>query len=622
MRNLKLSTWALLCLSSIILFRNAWMADDAYITLRTVDNFINGYGLRWNISERVQSFTSPLWTLLISLFYFITHEEYFTTILISVVTSLAAIYVISARSTDIAQKSLLILILLSSPAFIFYGVSGLENPIAFLTLALFFNEYFGKGRLKILTLLFSLIFLTRIDLIILTILPLVYTFYKNREEGSWIVSLPGFIPIAIWMIFSVIYYGFFLPNTAYAKLPLGIPQIILNQNGLNYYLHSLDAEPITIFIIILSLCAVFRFRNIKILALVFSILAYLFYIIHIGGDFMSGRFLGAPFVVALCLLIEIGKDKIVNHVAFCLIFAVLALGMLSNHPPLLEGKESCCGKIDENGIATEKQFYFSGTGLLNYRPGIMWPNFHFAEVGRKAKIENQKLLEIACVGMAGYFAGPNVHILDHYGLPDPLISRLPAMISGLRPGHYLREFPVGYTDSVLNAENKIEDPALAKFYDELKIVTQDKLFSKKRFETILKFQFNEFQPLLIEYASKLSRSVQSSQLQVRKNIASPWNAPTNVTISQYGLTIKYPSACSANTIEMSLDHNNNYLVSFLLEDRIVQQEIIYESKIPGSGLQIYELLIQNILFDSIKIYNISSDPLASIGHIITDTKCN
>jgi len=598
------------------------MADAAYITLRTVDNFINGYGLRWNISERVQSFTSPLWTLLISLFYFITHEEYFTTILISVVTSLAAIYVISARSTDIAQKSLLILILLSSPAFIFYGVSGLENPIAFLTLALFFNEYFGKGRLKILTLLFSLIFLTRIDLIILTILPLVYTFYKNREEGSWIVSLPGFIPIAIWMIFSVIYYGFFLPNTAYAKLPLGIPQIILNQNGLNYYLHSLDAEPITIFIIILSLCAVFRFRNIKILALVFSILAYLFYIIHIGGDFMSGRFLGAPFVVALCLLIEIGKDKIVNHVAFCLIFAVLALGMLSNHPPLLEGKESCCGKIDENGIATEKQFYFSGTGLLNYRPGIMWPNFHFAEVGRKAKIENQKLLEIACVGMAGYFAGPNVHILDHYGLPDPLISRLPAMISGLRPGHYLREFPVGYTDSVLNAENKIEDPALAKFYDELKIVTQDKLFSKKRFETILKFQFNEFQPLLIEYASKLSRSVQSSQLQVRKNIASPWNAPTNVTISQYGLTIKYPSACSANTIEMSLDHNNNYLVSFLLEDRIVQQEIIYESKIPGSGLQIYELLIQNILFDSIKIYNISSDPLASIGHIITDTKCN
>ena len=42
----------------VVLVRSAWVSEDAYITLRTVDNFVNGYGLRWNVSERVQTYTS------------------------------------------------------------------------------------------------------------------------------------------------------------------------------------------------------------------------------------------------------------------------------------------------------------------------------------------------------------------------------------------------------------------------------------------------------------------------------------------------------------------------------------------------------------------------------------
>ena len=42
------------------LIRNLWIGDDAFITLRVVDNWVNGYGLTWNISERVQAFTHPL----------------------------------------------------------------------------------------------------------------------------------------------------------------------------------------------------------------------------------------------------------------------------------------------------------------------------------------------------------------------------------------------------------------------------------------------------------------------------------------------------------------------------------------------------------------------------------
>jgi arabinofuranosyltransferase len=56
-----LALLALLLLAyAVVLVRTAWMCDDAFITLRTVDNFVQGYGLVWNVGERVQVYTHPL----------------------------------------------------------------------------------------------------------------------------------------------------------------------------------------------------------------------------------------------------------------------------------------------------------------------------------------------------------------------------------------------------------------------------------------------------------------------------------------------------------------------------------------------------------------------------------
>ena len=76
---------------AVILIRTAWMSDDAYITLRTVDNFVHGYGLTWNVAERVQSYTHPLWMFLLSAVYFVTREAYYSTMALGAVVSLAAL---------------------------------------------------------------------------------------------------------------------------------------------------------------------------------------------------------------------------------------------------------------------------------------------------------------------------------------------------------------------------------------------------------------------------------------------------------------------------------------------------------------------------------------------------
>ncbi len=51
-----------------------FLIDDAYITFRTVENFANGFGLTWNVTERVQAYTHPLWMLLTTALYMPTRS--------------------------------------------------------------------------------------------------------------------------------------------------------------------------------------------------------------------------------------------------------------------------------------------------------------------------------------------------------------------------------------------------------------------------------------------------------------------------------------------------------------------------------------------------------------------
>src|SRR5829696_5381496 len=78
----------------VVLVRTAWVGEDALISMRTVDHFVNGRGLRWNIDDRVQTFTHPLWVFVLSAVYFFTREIYFTVATVCVCFSLAAFVVL------------------------------------------------------------------------------------------------------------------------------------------------------------------------------------------------------------------------------------------------------------------------------------------------------------------------------------------------------------------------------------------------------------------------------------------------------------------------------------------------------------------------------------------------
>ena len=90
---------------AVIIVRSGWLCEDSYITFRSLYNFVFGFGLRWIINDRVQTFTNPLWTLGLSAAFYVTREMYFTALFTSIAVSLATVVVLF--SLDVIPSGLL-----------------------------------------------------------------------------------------------------------------------------------------------------------------------------------------------------------------------------------------------------------------------------------------------------------------------------------------------------------------------------------------------------------------------------------------------------------------------------------------------------------------------------------
>ena len=112
------------------------------------------------------------------------------------------------------------------------------------------------------------------------------------------------------------------------------------------------------------------------------------------------------------------------------------------------------------------------------------------------------------VGLTGFAAGPEVHLVDRHGLADPLLARLPAIALARRPdrqgktwrpGHGLRPVPEGYLETLETGVNRIRDPRLARYYEALRTVTRGDLWDSGRWRTALELNLGRYDPLRDAY---------------------------------------------------------------------------------------------------------------------------
>jgi arabinofuranosyltransferase len=499
---LAVSLYAVACV------RHAWISDDAYITFRTVDNVVNGYGLRWNVIERVQTYTHPLWMLLLIVPHAILREPYVGTLVLSLSFSLGSVVFLARMAQCRILAATAIVALASSTASADYSTSGLENPLAHaLIVVLVWLAARPQPSVMYVSAVTAACILTRFDLALL-VLPLWMAAVVRARAMPLRARAVAVLaaPLGAWELFSLLYYGFPFPNTAYAKVATGIDASALHQQGLAYLTDSLQRDPLTLIVIAAGVSYALARRQLPIAA---GAVLYITYVVLIGGDFMSGRFLTTPLILVVASAIASAS---IRRVRWNLVVPALpaVVAFLAGRPAFLTGAESQASELSPptiyRGIVDERRIYYESTGLLPVVRGARPAAQPWAATGLGIRSVPQVIVYEA-VGLLGYHAGPGVHIIDPLGITDPLLARRPALPEW-RIGHFRREVPVGYVESVRmcversfpggrvqppsapcepsigDGTNQVRNPSLARFYERLATITQAPVWRADRLRLI------------------------------------------------------------------------------------------------------------------------------------------
>jgi arabinofuranosyltransferase len=491
----RLAGIALALVFTYVYLANSWLGDDAYITFRVAWNFVNGYGLTFNPDERVQAYTHPLWLLVVSGAHLVTGEFFFTVLFVSWAFCFAAGIILVRWAGSARAAALLVAWLLTSKALVDYTASGLEYPLSYLLVVLFYARYLpmrvdappGPAALRTYALLASLAFVNRPDAILLFVLPLAEMAWRStrlhgpRALGATVV---GLLPAVLWCGFATLYYGFPLPNTYYAKVATGIPRTLMASQGIAYVLNSIRHDPVTLGTVAIAVAHAWQARGATIRAVAGAVL-YVGYTVTVGGDFMSGRFFALPFLLSAMVAVPAVAVAGVRPAAGALVLYTLFVPLA----PIKTGPnyDGAWPWRSQNGIKDERGHYHQATNVLLFSPFRELPDLVFVREGRSFRESPDPVAVHGSIGMFGLYAGPEKHVVDRNALSEPLLARLPVsphLYFEFYASHYFRDIPEGYLESVAANRNLIADPLVRDYYDRLRNVTRGPVFRLQRLRDI------------------------------------------------------------------------------------------------------------------------------------------
>jgi len=477
---------------------DAWVSDDALITFRYVDNFLHGHGAVFNPGERVQGYTHPLWFLLLSVTTAVSHDEVWSAVVLglacTVLTCLAVTggYMAAGRETagegggwtGLAIGGLVLALLAISDSWRSFQTSGLETSLTTLLLTLLVLELrpgeslyadssssspspssergarsggvvvASSPKSAVVLLLGVLLVLTRPDLGLIAGPPCLVALYEVYRRRTWPDLLAG-LPL-LWFAFARLYYHDFLPNTGAAKLGIFTFSQAVDQ-GWTYLKDWVSHEPSSAgaALAFFGIAAV-RVRSRHEIAVLLGLLAYVAYVLVIGGDFMRGRFCIPVFVTSLVM----GGVVLVRNFAalparrFSLAAGAVAFLVILTGP-FIEPEIGSDRTIPESGIVNERGFYWPGYSFASYRkqhrlinPAI--DSTVVQEFRRYVDKCGSITIHSKNPSYLGYLVGPKMTLIDTHGLTDRFIARLPndALIERPpRPGHPDWFIPVKYLAS-------------------------------------------------------------------------------------------------------------------------------------------------------------------------------
>ena len=460
-----------------------WASDDAYIDVRVVGNLLAGHGPVYNVGERVEVFTNPIWVGILALVrgtIGMLPTAWWAVLLgLAATGGGVALAVAGAARLGRRQGAGLVvpagmLCLVCLDVMWDFATSGLETGLIFLWLGallwlLVRRLDTGRGAVLVAGLAGLGPFI-RPDLALVSItfavglwLVLLRSPSDHDRRGRAIAAF--LVPPLVLELLRAAYFGMLLPNTALTKSAF-TPWI---GQGAHYLLDTLAPTWIWIPLAILGVVAVRRGArwwgsgdHLTVAVLAVPIVAGLAdgaYVVLIGGDFMHGRMLlPALFLLASALWLD-PTERIeavlpVGVAAFCVV-ALVAIrypvplvgahgisnersfyATISHHPHPISPTDyrealtaisgaKLAGIAAQTDVGTTRVFVDSTTPLVRSWDLVLGKRIVPARLVAPAET----------IGVNGVAAGSRVYLFDLLSLANPIGSHLERPAPSGRPGH-------------------------------------------------------------------------------------------------------------------------------------------------------------------------------------------
>jgi arabinofuranosyltransferase len=491
--------WPLLVPLVIVLvgaWQYRWVDEDAFINFRIIDNLLAGHGLVFNVGERVEVDSDPLWlftlTGLHEILRFISLE--WLSVLLGLVCTGAgfvsggrAVQHLFAEREGSATILPVGLLIVSVVAGVWeFSTSGLEMSMVFLWIGSSYLLLVRYARWRRRALLVAFVMglgtLIRPELALMTVVFLAALLWvmaapDHRTRRAWVLRAAAALACALALpvlfeLFRMGYYGLLVPNTGLAKAGGSAWW----SQGFTYLWNFVS--PYTLWLP-LACCAPLlalplrrwwrRGDRVGAVLLVVPLAAGLvdvLYVVHLGGDYMHARLL-LPGFFAVCLPIAVPLQRRSVPMALPLlviaVWSVVCAGWLRFVPPPVTSLNP-----QTVFISNERNSWISATGnqhpitAADYakalsgqagsylarqadhvpagRQEMLIVTDPFAPIGSALRgpasshLPFTLVVNVPAIGVIGYLAGPKVYLFDSYSLANPIGSHT-VITHHARPGH-------------------------------------------------------------------------------------------------------------------------------------------------------------------------------------------
>jgi arabinofuranosyltransferase len=483
-------SWGLLAVPLVIVLCGSlayiWVQEDAFINFRVIQNLLAGYGPVFNVGERVEAYSDPLWVFLLAgvheLVPIVSLE--WSSVFLGIAGTTTGV-VLGGRAVQRLGESRQVPIVVPIGLLIFsvvagvweFTTGGLEMGMVFAWIGSSFwllvrterrrTSAVGCAFVMGLGPLIrpELLFMSAVFLVSLAVVIAAPGWLGSRSAWRrWVAPLfaAATVPV-LYELWRMAYFAMIVATPALAKSGTGAWW----SQGFTYLWNFVSTYwlwiPFALAIPLMAPRLVRWWRADDRLGVVVLVtpsvagLADLLYVVHVGGDYMHARLL-LPAFLGLCLPIFVGlkdlRTALILPAALIALWSIVCLAWLRMDP----------GNVVVHGIANERSVWIDGDqkahpmvpsdyrlfdakGAANrdlattgHRLGRKYllpqPNPLAAVVSMPANstLPFNVAANVYNIGVEGLVSGPRVYVFDTLSLANPIGSHTVVTVRG-RPGH-------------------------------------------------------------------------------------------------------------------------------------------------------------------------------------------